>query len=98
MAYFLHGLQANNKPYNFKGLKQKIKKNKQQRLYVSAVLWSVHCLAFNRKHRAHTQLWVATPVRKETVNKPKEGEEGVVKLLINPKDGTAEEKEGGKKK
>lgn len=44
------------------------------------------------------QLWVATPVRKETVNKPKEGEEGVVKLLINPKDGTAEEKKGRWKK
>lgn len=37
-------------------------------------------------------------MRKETVNKPKEGQEGVVKLLINPKDGTAEEKKGRWKK
>lgn len=98
VAYFLHGLQANNKPYNFKGLQQKIKKNKQQRPYASVVLWSVHCLAFNRKHTEPTALGSHSRARKETLNKPKQGEERVVKLLINPKHGTAEAKKGRWKK
>lgn len=96
VAYFWHSLQANNKAYNFKGLQEKIKKNKQQRLYASVVLG--HCLAFNRKHTETTALGSHSSARKETVNKPKQGEKRVVKLLINPKHGTAEEKKGRWKK
>ena len=63
------------------------------------LLCCVHCLAFNRKHTETTALGSHSSAQKETVNKPKQGEKRVVKLLINPKPGTAEgKKEDGKKK